>query len=66
MRSVLSKKASTIKAVIFDFGGVFASNIFPFIVKDFAQSFNASSQEVESWFKDTIVKENDKENISDK
>ncbi len=65
MHPVCSKKASKIKAVIFDFGGVFASNTFPFIVKDLANSFNASAFDVEKWFKDSIVKEYEKGNISD-
>ncbi len=58
-------KNRKIKAVIFDFGGVFASNTFPFIVEDFAHSFNVSTQEIESWFKDKIIKEYEKGNISD-
>ncbi len=54
-----------IKAVIFDFGGVFAYDVFPFTVKDIANAFRVSESEVKSALKDNSVKEFGKGNISE-
>ena len=52
-----------IKAVIFDFGGVFSSDTSLFIIRDLANSFNVSEQKVRKWFDNKLFKEYEKGNL---